>query len=774
MSGARKALEDAVRACEIHSLSSFSWIGERQENLRTPSSLRFDAALARKYLLHRLEAHLYMNFYCTGRPAKIAPPPTLDPRQDPWSFAEALSRANRGRGSWENGWILQQRQGDRGMRLRKHGLDVWARTDDWRARPDDADGSRDPKAALRLPKEFLNRLPGFYLALSDAPWPPDPGEPTLRLYWNLPAQGAVPFMTAATSRLNAAGIVFRLKIVNDPTRFGRCDAAILYLRKSDCPAALRVVERLYARIAPHLRELTPSLTKHLAPGLGLAEDPGGGESFGMHRCRLLAQGLLRGFERKASSTGERLAVVAAQFHERGLDPELPFLNPRSRDEYALRPKARSRPALRASRGLADSFLGAAREIGTRLIRDAVWHRGQCTWITAQPRAGRPLAGWTEQTLQPLGYDLYSGSSGVGLFLAALYSITRDRAARDAACGALRHAVARVGEPLAQKRLGLFDGWPGVALAAGWAGSMIGEDSLLDVARGLWRRHGAAAAGGKTRDDLLSGRAGAIAAALALHGLLGERRLVRWAARLGDQLLRRAERDEHGLSWADPDIERHRNLTGLSHGTAGIGCALLELSRATGDARYARAADEAFGYERRWFDARAGNWPDFRRFPGRRGRSSPATFWCHGAPGIALSRLRALEIRGAETDRAEATAALRATMSAVLSSLDAGPHDFSLCHGLAGNADVLLHGSRTLSDNSQVYRAAALRVAETGLDRFAGGKAPWPCGIEAAEVPGLMLGKAGIGYFYLRLRDPGLASPLLLKPEDFAKAAQRRH
>ena len=38
----------------------------------------------------------------------------------------------------------------------------------------------------------------------------------------------------------------------------------------------------------------PAFTKHLAPGLGFAEDPGTiRDSFGTHRCRLLAEGTLR-------------------------------------------------------------------------------------------------------------------------------------------------------------------------------------------------------------------------------------------------------------------------------------------------------------------------------------------------------------------------------------------------------------------------------------------------------------------------------------------------
>jgi hypothetical protein len=45
-----------------------------------------------------------------------------------------------------------------------------------------------------------------------------------------------------------------------------------------------------------MRPGTPVFTKFLAPGLGLAEDPGQGDSFGQHRCRLLADAMILAYE----------------------------------------------------------------------------------------------------------------------------------------------------------------------------------------------------------------------------------------------------------------------------------------------------------------------------------------------------------------------------------------------------------------------------------------------------------------------------------------------
>ena len=126
----------------------------------------------------------------------------------------------------------------------------------------------------------------------------------------------------------------------------------------------------------------------------------------------------------------------------------------------------------------------------------------------------------------------------------------------------------------------------------------------------------------------------------LRETLNDTSLLAFAVRLGDGLLQSADKSDAGYSWKAPASVGRHNLTGFSHGAAGVAYAMLELFRATGDSKYRTAAEEAFNYERHWFDAEAANWPDFREEAGRRYRNAPRSFaatWCHGAPGIALSR-----------------------------------------------------------------------------------------------------------------------------------------
>ena len=149
------------------------------------------------------------------------------------------------------------------------------------------------------------------------------------------ASGAASLVAAVTSSLNGMGIAFRFKVLDAPEQFSRCDAAVLYVRATDFEALRPVLRDLHTRPSVQLRERTPALTKPLSPGIGLAEQPASGESFGENRCRLLAEGIVEAHALGVRRPGPRLAVVEARFASRGIDVDAPYLERGSVDRYAL-------------------------------------------------------------------------------------------------------------------------------------------------------------------------------------------------------------------------------------------------------------------------------------------------------------------------------------------------------------------------------------------------------------------------------------------------------
>jgi len=771
----REQIESAIQATVFHSPTKYSWFGKPSPRL----TAHMERAMGRKaiqgWIFLTLESQLYSDFYCQGTATPAVVEPNGLARVNASEFIDELSGSNCGAGYLAEGWQITSLQNNE-LIARRNGLA-------FRVQETDCHTGRgellDPAArvSLHLPKELLGIAPGFYMAMSDIEMPDFHGADVVRFYWNLRAEGAVRLMQELTRELNGARLPFRFKVVNDRAAFSRCDAAVLYVPKSDYPAVAEIVERIHPKISERLNERVPAFTKRLARGLGFAEDPGSQhDSFGMHRCRLLAEGMFRAWQQGRQSLSDRVRIVEAYFAENKISLKTPFLNPGSADLYEFRVNGaplgrRDSREVRPVSCSANDYLDVAAGIASRLMRQAIWHEDRCNWVGFQPLE-RSLTPQGQATLSALGPDLYSGTSGVALFLGELYAATGDKDLRRTALGAIAQALSRLNALPEPARPSLFAGWIGIALVAARLGKILQEEHLLRTALGIVRR-GQREKLDNWEFDLFYGKAGTIVGVLILRELLDKPPLLDLCLPLARELLNKARKSKAGYSWPSSAMPGARNLTGFSHGAAGIGYALLELFQATDDSRYRSAAEAAFAYERHWYDPAQQNWPDLREEPGRprpNRKALPfATAWCHGAPGIALSRLRAYEILKDGTCQAEALVALETTRRALDSWLHSPNTNYSLCHGLTGNAEVLRYGSAVLGPAASQGCKAALDVAAKGIESFGRADHRWPCGTPAGENPSLVLGLAGIGYFYLRLGFPSVPRILILRREEFSRS-----
>jgi hypothetical protein len=734
---------------------SFSWLGRAlpriadevfQSTLQSPEAQR-------RLLVRKLQLHLYAHFYVCGFVSPLIAAPFEENRalNEP-SFVRELSVANVGTGSFSEPCEVRRIPATDQLVIRRGGLDIWVRRDDCvtAAAVPICPGVR---IRLRVSKEDLDVSPGFYVALGDRDLHED-SHPIVRLYWNVTPPGALRFVRHATIALNRAGLPFKIKVVNRPDWFTRRDALVLYTRQADYPGVARLMADLYGEMADSVKVGVPAFTKELAIGVGVAEDPANGESFGSHRCRIFAEGLIRAYEQRRTSDADRLRAVRECFEDNGIPWQRPYVNSAGvadQYEFPLPLKRSSGSGARQTReeSARDPFVPMAVSVGDRLVRNSIWHENHCTWIgAADAEFSRPL----EASYGTLAPDFYAGTSGIAVFLAELHSFTQHEGAKRCAVGAIRQALSRLDHVAVGIRSSLYTGWAGIALAAAWVGRMASEPEFLEVSAALMRR-AVGCATATDESDILAGRAGTLAATLAIRNLVGDDSLLALSVTLGDELLEAAERGDDVCSWPSASSRTRRNLTGFAHGAAGIGFALLELFHATGRANYRKAAESAFNYERLCFDAQVGNWPDFRLNRGstRRSHAGFSIGWCHGAPGIALSRIRAYHLLKDPWYRTEALTALATTLDAVRRQYDSFPAGHSLCHGVFGLASVLLHGSRVLGPDFPEGEEAARQVFTANirddcLDAF-------------EDRPGLMLGIAGIGHFCLQLQGPVKFSPL---------------
>jgi len=136
-------------------------------------------------------------------------------------------------------------------------------------------------------------------------------------------------------QLASARVPFRLKVADHPFRLDRCDAAVLYLSGERFLALRETLCDVASVLSAHLPVRIPAFTLELAPGVGVAEADGTGESFGIRRCGLLAEAIVLAHEQRITDAGARVDAVAARFAEDGLQIDAPYLEPSLAGRHVL-------------------------------------------------------------------------------------------------------------------------------------------------------------------------------------------------------------------------------------------------------------------------------------------------------------------------------------------------------------------------------------------------------------------------------------------------------
>ena len=289
----------------------------------------------RDRLAEALIAGVYEHLYTRAYPPSAGDAPDEKAAANAGSGPplEALAAANTTRQRSETGWTLAESWADgsvvatRGGRTRRFGAGQFLPMNGAYPAPPGT------PLAVQVPAGSATRQPGFYYCFGEGFRDVHDQAPIVRLYWNVTEAGAVPFVAGVTAALNRYEIPFELKVTTDSGQFARRDNAVLYLSQDLFHAAWLALAPLVPRLGHALRPGIPLFTKQLAPGVGLAEDPGGGDSFGSARSRLVAGALAdaRAGETFSWTDFETRFVAAVRAAE--LDIDALWLNPRSKDIY---------------------------------------------------------------------------------------------------------------------------------------------------------------------------------------------------------------------------------------------------------------------------------------------------------------------------------------------------------------------------------------------------------------------------------------------------------
>lgn len=333
----RDELEKVFRLIVIHSAAAFSF-GDQVVTVQTPGwpQSPFHPNWSGNDLTSHLQSLIYQNCYI--RKSNGCPTAAHDAAiDDDHAFLKALSAANTSRQLWDYGWRIEQIHGNGQIEAQKNGLSrlVWPGEF---VLQDGIGLAPQPGAQIgvHLASESVHHQNGFYYAFGETPSDHHISTFLVRFYWNVNADGAPLLLQDITHTLNRFQIPFSFKCLSNPAMYHRIDAAVLFVEKRFYRIVAHVLGPVYRQITPHLKPETLLFSKRLADGLSLAEEPGNGESFGMNRCRITAEGVVAAYLQHGLQTpAARWQMVTDRFNEYGLAISKPYLNPGSPHDYTF-------------------------------------------------------------------------------------------------------------------------------------------------------------------------------------------------------------------------------------------------------------------------------------------------------------------------------------------------------------------------------------------------------------------------------------------------------
>ena len=379
----------------------------------------------------------------------------------------------------------------------------------------------------------------------------------------------------------------------------------------------------------------------------------------------------------------------------------------------------------------------------------------------------------DKLLKDAGDDisLYSGKSGGLLFLVELYSSTKNDEDLDKIDAIIPDILNQYND-VTISSYALYTGNVGLSYTLLKLYDLTGDEKYLDTAIKILRNCKKHFEFIKNPIiELINGISGTL---LGLTQLLNTGYSQKWLLEDIDfyveYILNNTFLDnKKGIFW-DPSSKNVKGLTGFSHGASGIGFVFNQLYKVTGSEGFKAIAQLSFDYEDTNYDDQTNNWLDLRNSPYIEEQEAPYMLsakkedinffvkkknmlaWCHGAPGILLSRSDT-SYNNKTTDQA---------IDSVLSSLDK-IHNHCICHSTIGNALCMMS---VLPQNIELSNKLK-ELSDQLLDHYEKHKTFLTGYKSNVENNNLFMGSLGPLYFLLKVSEYlefGTIEHNILKPE----------
>ncbi|WP_370695802.1 type 2 lanthipeptide synthetase LanM family protein (plasmid) [Priestia megaterium] len=333
----------------------------------------------------------------------------------------------------------------------------------------------------------------------------------------------------------------------------------------------------------------------------------------------------------------------------------------------------------------------------------------------------------------LDFSLYNGMLGISLYLAHLYKYIPKKIYKDTVYKNINFLNDTMRTIEGNMPNSMFNGIGSFAYTLYSLSSLFEDETLYDLGNDylLMMSNLEEDEDAKNKDieefDFLDGYAGIITFCVNLYETHGIELALSLAEKYGKKLMSYLQHKHSEL------------ILGLAHGTSGIVIALRKLGSVFKDQNMLDTVSKLINYEDSHFDNQKLNWLDLRENVAEKTKSF---YWCHGAPGILLSRAftdsKYVQGKTLETDVLNNFLDFHLDVERI-----------SLCHGTFGNFDMLINIGQKHSDLlplTQIKNSALSYLQQEKVQAIIQG-------MKERGLIGLMIGVSGVGYSLLRMHDP---------------------
>ncbi|WP_167399224.1 type 2 lanthipeptide synthetase LanM [Planococcus maitriensis] len=369
-----------------------------------------------------------------------------------------------------------------------------------------------------------------------------------------------------------------------------------------------------------------------------------------------------------------------------------------------------------------AYLKTAKEIGDFLVRKMVAEDAHGYWIGPTINLKQKEEAWVPGLIET---DVYNGSSGIGIFLAYLYSVTGEEKYRQAAEKSMLVIVEYLEkiEEVDTKPLGVgaFVGFSAYLYGVFKCGEYLKKDDwvLLGFEKLSWLKEKVIAED-ITDPDYIYGLTGTIHMLFQLaREFSGEQRssLMDVLDLLGNQLLKNEPED--------------MPLSGFAHGLASLMSSFALLSQQFQDPAYEKAVYKCFETMKKFKSTEKGAW--FNSLE----QQDVSYGFCHGTPGILMAYTICKEVGFPVPEQW-----LKQSVEHIKNN--SFGNTLTYCHGDIGNLEIMYAYAESFGDKAleRQVDATVQTLYDTQLSNVLNSK------LAHSYVLGVMAGISGAGLFLL--------------------------